>query len=85
MSTDDWPARPAWHAFAACHGAGLEVFFPPADDPRRHVAQDGYDIARTYCARCPVAAECRDAGAHEHYGMWGGLTPAERRGRHQAA
>jgi hypothetical protein len=30
------------------------------------------------CACCPVLAACRELGAHEPFGIWGGLTPAER-------
>jgi Transcription factor WhiB len=39
------------------------------------------DVAKTICARCPVLVDCRDYGilAQENYGIWGGLTPLERR------
>ncbi|MGH9075215.1 MAG: WhiB family transcriptional regulator [Acidimicrobiales bacterium] len=30
------------------------------------------------CARCPVADECAAAGAHERFGVWGGMTPSAR-------
>lgn len=32
------------------------------------------------CANCPVWKECLEFGADETWGMWGGLTPQERRG-----
>lgn len=63
--------RPVWHARAACRGSGPEVFF------RRSPAAQG--AAAAVCGRCPVAAECAKAGATEVDGVWGGLTPAERR------
>lgn len=34
---------------------------------------------RSLCGRCPLLVACREYGiAHELYGMWGGLLPAER-------
>jgi WhiB family redox-sensing transcriptional regulator len=37
--------------------------------------------AATYCARCPVWAECRSAGRllQATHGVWGGESPRERR------
>jgi len=30
------------------------------------------------CAGCPIAVGCRELGADEPFGIWGGLLPAER-------
>lgn len=35
--------------------------------------------AARLCGPCPVKAQCLEAGRHETYGVWGGLTPPERR------
>jgi WhiB family redox-sensing transcriptional regulator len=66
--------RPAWHQNAACRGHGPDVFFPTTG---KSLAP-----ARDLCAGCPVAEPCLD-DALDHgvdEGMWGGLTPAQRRG-----
>lgn len=40
-----------------------------------------YDEARTICMACPVREQCLDhaLAEKERWGMWGGLTPIERR------
>lgn len=78
--------RPAWHARAACRGAGPGAFFPPESDKGESRKTGAlYAAARErYCAGCPVVAECAEAGAHEAHGLWGGLSPGQRR-RRQAA
>lgn len=44
-----------------------------SDDPR-DVA-----LAKSLCARCHIRAECAEyALEHERWGIWGGLTAAER-------
>lgn len=35
--------------------------------------------ARAICAGCPVREACLAAGIAEDHGIWGGLTPRERR------
>lgn len=67
-------------AEAACREASTEVFFPPT--------KSTYAEARPLCAACPLATKqtCLDlamraeagSGASGRYGMFGGLTPAER-------
>lgn len=73
---------PAWHAQAACRGAGPEAFFPPESPERRgpsRQAQLAYEAAaEQYCARCPVTVECLEAGQGEGHGLWGGLSPSQR-------
>lgn len=36
-------------------------------------------IRQAYCWRCPVRAQCLRDGMDEEGGIWGGLTPQERR------
>jgi len=58
-------ARPAWHARAACRGAGVDTFFP---------AHGNDGPAREVCDSCPVVEDCR-AWAEEHKpadGVWAG-------------
>jgi hypothetical protein len=40
-----------------------------------------YAPAKAICDSCPVRTECREQGLanKERWGMWGGLTPIERR------
>ncbi len=87
-STSPWPepgigerlldlvetARPAWHADAACRGAGPDPWFPST---RRPDASEWAE-ARAVCGRCVVRAECAEAGRLAKDGMWGGRTPVER-------
>ena len=63
-----------WRALAACRGE-TAVMFPVSD---RRLPAD-YGPALALCGDCPVVEPCRDAGAREHHGVWGGLTPARRR------
>lgn len=67
-------ADDAWRKGAACAGAASELFFPPegiAYPPE----------ARATCDACGVVAECLEyaLATHQGYGMWGGLTPKQRR------
>jgi hypothetical protein len=47
------------------------------DDP----PASAYTVARRLCATCPVREPCAEAGASERHGMWGGLSPKERKRR----
>ena len=56
--------RPAWMAYAACRGVGVDLFFPGRGESTRS--------ARAYCARCAVVDECADyAAANHEVGVWG--------------
>ena len=64
-----------WMVEAACVGADPELFFPN---------QGGGGKAKRVCAGCQVKAECLAFSLTVPYarelGVWGGLTPRERRG-----
>jgi hypothetical protein len=45
----------------------------------RSAVEKQIQAAKRVCRRCPVAAECGDAGRAEPFGIWGGLTEQERR------
>ena len=64
-----------WRATAACHGKS-DVMFPATTPGRGHPTD--YTAALALCAGCPVIEPCRDAGAHEPDGVWGGTTPSDR-------
>ena len=66
-----------WHALATCASVGMDPFFPPAKSATKRERR--YDSARRVCDACPVWLECRYFGLGEAHGMWGGLTPVERR------
>jgi len=69
--------RPAWHAQAACRGAGPELFLPERGSRR-------YVEALTYCEGCPVRQECLasafEFGERWTSGVWGGTTRRDRHG-----
>lgn len=68
-----------WQLRAACRDIDSTVFFHP--DNERGPAKDLRDRrAKVVCTRCPVIDECRRHAleVQEPYGVWGGLTVAER-------
>lgn len=68
-----------WTEHRACVDVDPAVFFP--DDRAGRVR------AKAICATCPVAAECLTLALEnrELDGIWGGLTPRERRPYQRAA
>lgn len=67
-----------WAEHAACAPHPRAWWFP------ERYETGGYARAVAICATCPVRAECLEEalayeiGRHDRFGMWGGLTPAER-------
>ncbi len=70
-----------WMDDAACATADPELFFNP--DGTRSMTEYFSDVkkAKQVCSRCPVVSRCLQYAleAGEHYGIWGGTTPRERR------
>jgi WhiB family redox-sensing transcriptional regulator len=72
-------------ARAACVGCPTSLFVPDEDHiGRGNRGQVHYTEAKAVCARCPVTQECLEYGlSHEggglRFGMYGGLSPEERR------
>ena len=60
-----------WQAEALCAQTDPELWFP---EKGKHHPQ-----ALQICFRCPVRAQCAEAGQGEEYGIWGGLTRDNRR------
>ncbi|GAA3008225.1 hypothetical protein GCM10020229_19970 [Kitasatospora albolonga] len=75
-SQDDNP----WHTGAACRRDEAGLFFAPSKEPTA-ARLSREEQAKQVCARCPVLLECREHALNqpEPYGVWGGLTAAERR------
>lgn len=65
---------PRWQPRASCTGAGEWLWFADANSPltRRAVS---------ICAQCPVRRACLAAALvyAEEFGVWGGVTSAQRR------
>lgn len=74
--------RPGWHKAANCRGQ-VQVFFGARFDSPRPSRKVRLAImaAKEVCAGCPVRNLCLDYALDhdEDYGIWGGLTPRERR------
>ena len=71
-----------WQARAACRGEDSDIFYA-SDNYKtnsRATEQARVEAAKAICACCPVVEECLDAAlaTHEQYGVWGGMTAAER-------
>lgn len=77
-SLRDW-GDGAWRVKAACANSDTEKFFPNRDgvDSAMIVAQ-----AQLCCAMCTVRKECLEFALTNKlkYGIWGGVTPRNRRG-----
>ncbi|MDJ0342719.1 WhiB family transcriptional regulator [Streptomyces sp. H10-C2] len=69
-----------WHSEAACRSDEAGLFFAPSKEPTA-ARLSREENAKRVCARCPVMLECREHALlqPEPYGVWGGLTAAERR------
>ena len=69
-----------WHTEAVCRRDEAGLFFAPSKEPTA-ARLSREEAAKRVCARCPVMVECREHALlqPEPYGVWGGLTAAERR------
>lgn len=72
---DEWD----WQGRAACRGMDSSVFFSPVHErgePRRRREQR----AQAVCRGCPVQDPCATFAARtaQAFGVWGGLTEADR-------
>ncbi len=68
--------HPDWRVLANCRDSEPAIFFESADED-----SVGVDTAKGVCELCTVRNQCRDyaLATEEAYGIWGGLTPRERR------
>ena len=68
-----------WQTFGACRKADGRLFFhPPGERGSTRRRRDA--AAKVVCASCPVLLLCREQAlrVHEPYGVWGGMSEAER-------
>jgi len=68
-----------WQLRGACRGTDASLFFHPEGE--RGPARVAREVAaKALCARCPVIRECaaHALACREPYGVWGGLSEAER-------
>lgn len=74
--------HPRWRTDATCRRADADQFFSPPQVESRQVRQRREASALQLCRSCPVQEACLDYAltVHEPYGIWGGLTEAQRRG-----
>lgn len=72
MKGSDWRGR------AACSRLEPDIFYPVGDGA---YAREMTEIAKQACLSCPVRAGCLRQALEtgERYGIWGGMTPEERR------
>ena len=71
--------REAWRDEALCRFVEHDVFFP-----HHTLSESRWDNARLVCAFCPVRKQCLNVvigldDNDDRWGMFGGLTPAQRK------
>lgn len=66
---------PEWRDDANCRDTDSEAFFPEG------TGSTADRMVFEICERCPVRRECLDYAIehHERDGVWGGMTPNDRR------
>ncbi|WP_232783603.1 WhiB family transcriptional regulator [Mycobacteroides franklinii] len=70
----------SWQLDARCRGMPTDIFFAP--DHQRGHAKKLHDMrAKSICHSCPVQQPCGTYALvnDESHGVWGALTPSERR------
>ncbi|MEB3031767.1 WhiB family transcriptional regulator [[Mycobacterium] nativiensis] len=77
-------AREHWSERSLCRQIDADVFFPERDDADPTPRAEKVATAKAICALCPVRDECLQAALDndEEFGVWGGLTKAERNRLH---
>ena len=80
MVTISAPDR-TWQPIALCKGNHSHLFFPPSVAERKDERERREERAKSICQVCPVRNACHEYAMEirEPYGIWGGLTEAERR------
>lgn len=77
MTTQPAYTPDEWRSQAACARQGIDT---DAFYPETYTAQDTR-YAKHICQDCPVRTQCLEEALrlHDEYGIWGGMTPTERR------
>jgi WhiB family transcriptional regulator, redox-sensing transcriptional regulator len=73
--TEEWD----WQMRGACRGMRSSLFFCPERE-RGRARAEREALAKAVCRECPVLQQCRvhALAVREPYGVWGGLSPADR-------
>lgn len=78
-----FPAFPdrSWQTDALCRGNHSHLFFPPSTVERKEERERRELKAKAICSVCSCREVCLEYALEirEPYGIWGGLTEAERR------
>lgn len=71
--------RGLWRSEAACSSMGTDLFFPTGERLQEAIAQ--IRQTKAVCGHCPVRLHCLAyaIATNQEDGIWGGLTPSERR------
>ncbi len=69
-----------WQQEGRCRGLSSEQFFVDDHEQGQHRRASRTREAKALCARCPVVEHCltHALAIPEAYGIWGGMTAAER-------
>ena len=75
------PMHETWQLRALCRGNHSHLFFPPSTFERKDERERREQRAKAICNVCPSREPCLEyaLGIREPYGIWGGMTEAERR------
>ena len=68
-----------WQQHGLCRGTDTSAFFHPEGE-RGRARTSRADRAKLLCHQCPVIEACREhaLSVGEPYGIWGGMSEAER-------
>ncbi|MDH4118864.1 MAG: WhiB family transcriptional regulator [Acidimicrobiia bacterium] len=70
-----------WQAQALCRGNHAHLFFPPSTFERKDERERREMRAKAICNVCPVMGDCKmyATAIREPFGIWGGMTEADRK------
>lgn len=73
--------HPSWRLSARCSDGDADDFYAPDEQISATATREREQRAKQICARCPVLMSCRAEAilTLEPYGIWGGLSEADRR------
>lgn len=71
----------SWQSDALCRGNHAHLFFPPSTFERKDERERREARAKAICHVCSVQPDCTEYALtiREPFGIWGGLTEADRR------
>lgn len=75
------PSDTPWKYEALCLRVDGDWFNIPSGGLARQRKEKLVELET--CKACDVMEECRDLGAGQEFGIWGGLLPVERKRRHR--